>query len=199
VSSPWGRVKVKGLDGWFEGPVLITHWGVSGPAILRASAWLARELHNLNYHFSVLIDWTGMGQERASEHFISHLLMNSAKQIGNANPFLFPRKLWEYLIDKSNIPVDKTCRDLSKNEKNKLLELCIRSEYQTKGKTTFKEEFVTAGGVALGEIDSNTMMHKNIPGLFFAGEIIDMDGITGGFNFQAAWATGYIAGSSAAK
>lgn len=199
ISSSWGRVKIKGLEGWYEGPVLITHWGISGPAVLKTSAYLARELRAMNYEFTAMVDWTGLGEEEAREHFISHLLMNSAKQICNANPFSFPRKLWEYLLAKSGIPNDKLCRDLNKNEKNKLLENCIRTELKASGKTTFKEEFVTAGGVSVNEIDANTMQSKKIPGLFFAGEVIDMDGITGGFNFQAAWATGYIAGSSAVK
>lgn len=199
VSTPWGRVKVSGLDGWFEGPIMITHWGLSGPAILKASAFLARELHSSAYKYTVLTDWTGMGEEAAREHYISYLLMHSARQISNANPFEFPRKLWEFLLDRAEIKPDKLCRDLSKSEKNKLLEVCVRSEYKANGKTTFKEEFVTAGGVALSEIDANTMQSKKIPNLYFAGEIIDMDGITGGYNFQAAWATGYIAGSSSVK
>jgi predicted Rossmann fold flavoprotein len=199
VSSPWGRVKIKGIEGWFEGPVLITHWGISGPGVLKTSAFLARELNALNYEFTAIVDWTGMGEEQAREHFISYLLMNSPRQIINANPFSFPKKLWEYLINKVGIEKGKLCRDLNKAEKNKLLELCIRTECHASGKTTFKQEFVTSGGVLISEIDANTMQSKNIPGLYFAGEVVDIDGVTGGFNFQAAWATGYIAGSSAAK
>lgn len=199
VSSVWSRVKIKGLEGWQEGPVLITHWGLSGPAILRTSAFLARELYRLNYDFTAIVDWTGQGEEISREHFVSFLLMNSAKKIANTNPFPFPQKLWDYLIQKAGVEHSKICRDLSKSEKNKLLELCIRCEFDVKGKTTFKEEFVTAGGVSIAEIDPNTMQALSIPGLYFAGEIVDMDGVTGGFNFQAAWATAYIAGSSAAK
>lgn len=199
VSSPWGRIKVAGIDGWFEGPVLITHWGLSGPAVLKASSFLAVDLHKLNYTFPVMVDWTGLGEEAAREHFVSHLLMHAAKKIVNANPFNFAQRLWEYLLEKAGVPQDKPCRELNKSEKNKLLEWCISSEFQAEGKTTFKEEFVTAGGVSVSDIDNNTMMSKKVPGLYFAGEIIDMDGITGGFNFQAAWATGYIAGSSAAR
>lgn len=199
ISTPWGRIKVEGHEGWYEGPILITHWGLSGPAVLKASAFLARELHETNYNFNALVDWTGMGEETAREHFVSHWLMHAAKQIGNANPFEFPRKLWEHLIETCGLDSSKLCRDLNKAEKGKLLERCIRSPYTALGKTTFKEEFVTAGGIALKEIDANTMQAKNIPGLYFAGEIIDLDGVTGGFNFQAAWATGYIAGSSAVK
>jgi predicted Rossmann fold flavoprotein len=199
ISTPWGRIKVAGHEGWYEGPILITHWGLSGPAVLKASAFLARELQESNYNFSTLVDWTGLGEETAREHFVSHLLMHSAKQIGNANPFEFPRKLWEYLIETAGLDASKLCRNLNKTEKGKLLELCIRSPYHALGKTTFKEEFVTAGGIALKDIDANTMQAKNIPGLYFAGEIIDLDGVTGGYNFQAAWATGYVAGSSAVK
>lgn len=199
VSSPWGRIKVSGMDGWYEGPVLITHWGLSGPAVLKASAFLAKELNHTNYQFTTIVDWTGMGEETAREHFVSHMLMHAAKKIVNSNPFQFPQRLWEYLLAKAGIQEDKPTRDLSKSAKNKLLEYCIRSEFEARGKTTFKDEFVTCGGVSISEIDSNTMMSKKIPGLYFAGEIVDIDGITGGFNFQAAWATGYVAGSSAAK
>lgn len=199
ISTFGSKVKVAGAGDWFDGPVLITHWGLSGPAILRASSWLARELSEMNYKFNLLVDWTSMGEETGREVLTSSLLMQSAKQIGNANPFDLPGRLWEFILERAKVAPDKLCRDLSKPDKNRILEQSIRCEFAVKGKTTFKEEFVTAGGVATSSIDHDTMAAKEIPGLFFAGEIIDMDGITGGFNFQAAWATGYMAGSSAGK
>lgn len=199
LSSAWGRVKVKGLEGWFEGPVLITHWGLSGPAVLKASAFLAHELAARDYNYEIMVDWTGSGEETAREHMVSHLLMHSGKKTINANPFSFPQRLWEYLLDRAGADPEKPCRDLSKSEKNKILEQCIRCEYKAQGKTTFKEEFVSAGGVSIAEIDPNTMQSKKHAGLYFAGEVVDIDGITGGYNFQAAWATGYVAGSSAVK
>ncbi|MEK0420990.1 MAG: hypothetical protein RLZZ161_841 [Bacteroidota bacterium] len=199
VSVPGCKVRVAGMDsgpekGWFSGPVLITHWGLSGPAVLKASAFLARELFAVNYDVTVLVDWTGMGEEKARSLWDADLLMNAAKKVGNTNPFHFPARLWSLMLSRSGVSEDCIVRDLSKQDKNKLLENCIRCSFSVKGKTTFKEEFVTAGGVSIVEIDKDTMECKKIPGLFFAGEIIDMDGVTGGFNFQAAWSTGYLAG-----
>jgi predicted Rossmann fold flavoprotein len=199
LSTAESKIKIAGIDNWFTGPVLITHWGLSGPAVLRASAWLARELHDMNYKYTVLVDWTSMGEEKARDTMGSNILMHSAKKVSNINPFDLPSRLWEFILTRSKVPEDKLCRDLTKAEKNKILENSIRSEFKANGKTTFKEEFVTAGGVAISEINIDNLECRRIPGMYFAGEIIDMDGITGGFNFQAAWATGYIAGSSAVK
>ncbi len=204
VSVPWGRVKITGMEGgtdngWFAGPVLITHWGLSGPAVLKASAFLARNLEEVNYVATALVDWTGMGEEKARSLFEADLLMNAAKKIINVNPFGLPKRLWVHILNASAIDEDKTVRDLSKSEKNKILEFAVRTPLNIQGKTTFKEEFVTAGGVATTEVDKDSMESKSIPGLFFAGEILDVDGITGGFNFQAAWSTGYVAGVKAAE
>ncbi len=199
VSTFGSKIKIMGAGDWYEGPVLITHWGLSGPAILKASAWLAPELAAMDYKYTVLVDWTGMGEEAGRDVFASALRMHAAKKISNVNPFDLPGRLWEFILDRAKIDPDKLCRDLSKPEKNRILENSIRCDFKAKGKTTFKEEFVTAGGVSTSEIDHDTMAAKKVPGLFFAGEIIDMDGITGGYNFQAAWATGYVAGSSAGK
>jgi len=198
-SVPGCKVRVTGMDsgpekGWFSGPVLITHWGLSGPAVLKASAFLARELHAANYNVNVMVDWTGMGEEKARSLWESDLLMNAAKKIVNTNPFSFPSRLWNLLLQRSGVNEDTVVRELSKQDKNRLLENCIRCPFVVKGKTTFKEEFVTAGGVSIAEIDKDTLECRKFPGLFFAGEIIDMDGVTGGFNFQAAWSTGYLAG-----
>ncbi len=199
ISVQGCKVRVVGMDsgpekGWFSGPVLITHWGLSGPAVLKASAFLARELYAENYDVNMLVDWTGMGEEKARSLWDADLLMNAAKKVGNTNPFHLPARLWDLLLNRASVNAETVVRDLSKQDKNRLLENCIRSPFSVKGKTTFKEEFVTAGGVSITEIDKDTMECKKIPGLFFAGEIIDLDGVTGGFNFQAAWCTGYLAG-----
>lgn len=199
ISTFGSKVKVAGTPDWYEGPMLITHWGLSGPAILKASAWLAHDLQAADYKYTVLTDWTGMGEEAAREVFESSLLMHSAKKISNTNPFDLPGRLWDYILEKARVSPDKLCRDLSKPDKNRIIENSVRCEFKAKGKTTFKEEFVTAGGVSTSDIDHDTMGAKQIPGLFFAGEILDIDGVTGGYNFQAAWATGYVAGSSAGK
>lgn len=175
------------------------HWGLSGPAVLKASAFLARNLEEVNYVATALVDWTGMGEEKARSLFEADLLMNAAKKIINVNPFGLPKRLWVHILNASAIDEDKTVRDLSKSEKNKILEYAVRTPLNIQGKTTFKEEFVTAGGVATTEVDKDSMESKSIPGLFFAGEILDVDGITGGFNFQAAWSTGYVAGVKAAE
>ncbi|MBL7812264.1 MAG: NAD(P)/FAD-dependent oxidoreductase [Bacteroidetes bacterium] len=203
ISTLGSRVKAEGMEaedgqGWFEGPVLITHWGLSGPAVLKASAWLARGLYDKKYNFRLFTDWSGLGEEKARESLISLWLMNAAKQVGNVSPFGMASRLWGYLLQRAGVPADKLCRDLTKHERNKLVELCVRCPFDVRGKTTFKEEFVTAGGVASQEVEKDSMESKKVPGLFFAGEILDIDGITGGFNFQAAWSTGQMAGVSAA-
>lgn len=199
ISTIESKIKIESMPDWYEGPVLITHWGLSGPAVLKASSYLAKELHAANYKYTILVDWSAMGEETAREVLDSNLLMNSAKKLINTNPFDLPGRLWEFILQRSKVSAEKICRDLSKKEKNQILEQTVRCKFKANGKTTFKEEFVTAGGVITSEIDHDTMQSKKIKGLYFAGEVINMDGITGGFNFQAAWATGYLAGSSAAK
>lgn len=194
VSVEKALVKIAGSKLTEEGPLLITHWGMSGPAILKLSAWGARELAKANYHFNILINWIPDFNENSLREKIQKLRFELAPQkIINRNPFLLPNRLWEYLLIQSGIHVDLRWADLPAKEQNKLIKILCSNEYAVKGKTTFKEEFVTAGGVLLDEIDFNTMQSKKHPGLFFAGEVIDVDGITGGYNFQNAWTTGWIA------
>jgi predicted Rossmann fold flavoprotein len=177
-----------------QGPLLITHWGMSGPAILKLSAWGARELQTKNYTFKIIVNWIPEFNENTLREKIQQLRFDLATQkIINRNPFLLPGRLWEYLLQQSGIAPDLRWADLPAVNQNKLIKnLCVQ-EFEVKGKTTFKEEFVTAGGVQLSDIDYNTMQSKKIPGLFFAGEVINVDGVTGGFNFQNAWTTGWIA------
>ncbi len=192
-------VKIVGSKLVEDGPLLITHWGMSGPAILKLSAWGAKELAQKNYHFSILINWIpGLNENSLRERFQKIRFDLAAQKIINRNPFALPNRLWEYFLVQSGIAPDLRWADLPAKEQNKLIKNLCAHEYEVKGKTTFKEEFVTAGGVQLSEIDFNTMQSKNCPGLFFAGEIINVDGITGGYNFQNAWTTGWIAAKAIA-
>jgi len=187
-------VKIVGSKLSESGPLLITHWGMSGPAVLKLSAWGARELAKNNYHFSVLVNWIPEYNENSLREKMQRIRFELASQkIVNRNPFSLPNRLWEYLLIQSGIHTDMRWADLPAREQNKLIKNLCAQEHAVKGKTTFKEEFVTAGGIELSEIDFNTMQSKKQAGLFFAGEIINVDGITGGFNFQNAWTTGWIA------
>lgn len=187
-------VKIVGSKLSESGPLLITHWGMSGPAVLKLSAWGARELAKANYTFSILVNWIPEFNENSLRDKMQQLRFElAAQKIVNRNPFALPNRLWEYLLVQSGINPDLRWADLPAREQNKLIKNLCAQEFAVKGKTTFKEEFVTAGGVELSEIDFNTMQSKKHAGLFFAGEIINVDGITGGFNFQNAWTTGWIA------
>lgn len=188
------QVKIMGTKFIEQGPLLITHWGMSGPAVLKLSAWGAKELAALQYQFKILVNWLPGFNENSLREKFQQLRFNLASQkIINRNPFALPARLWEFLITKSGIKNELRWADLPAKEQNLLVKYLCADEYEVKGKTTFKEEFVTAGGVLLSEIDCNTMQSKKHKGLFFAGEIINVDGITGGYNFQNAWTTGWIA------
>ena len=192
-------VKIVGSKLTEEGPLLITHWGMSGPAILKLSAWGAREFATGNYEFTILINWIPDFNENSLREKIQKLRFELASQkIINRNPFGLPNRLWEYLLIQSGVQADLRWADLPAKEQNKLIKNLCANEYAVKGKTTFKEEFVTSGGIQLNEIDFNTLQIKKHPALFFAGEIINVDGITGGYNFQNAWTTGWIAAKAIA-
>jgi predicted Rossmann fold flavoprotein len=187
-------VKIMGTKLIEQGPLLITHWGMSGPAILKLSAWGARELAISNYHFTIMINWLLEYNENTLREKMQQLRFTIATQkLINRNPFGLPGRLWEYLLQQSGINGDLRWADLPAAAQNKLIKNLCAHEFEVKGKTTFKEEFVTSGGVQLNEIDYNTMQSKIQPHLFFAGEVINVDGVTGGFNFQNAWTTGWIA------
>ncbi|MCW3082737.1 MAG: NAD(P)/FAD-dependent oxidoreductase [Bacteroidetes bacterium] len=193
VSVPFAKVKVASTKLETEGPLLITHWGMSGPAVLKASAWGARILGEMDYNFIALINWLPKHtDEKLRIEFNNQREENPAKTVISNCPLELPKRLWEYLVTKSGIPETTRWADLSKKNNNQLMNNLINDEYKVKGKTTFKEEFVTCGGINLKEIDFSTMESKVVPGLFFAGEIMDVDGVTGGFNFQNAWSGGWI-------
>lgn len=195
VSVAKAGVKLQGSKLQSEGPLLITHWGMSGPAILKLSAFGARELADKNYRFHFQVNWLGALKEHELRATLDDLLAEVKKRkVSNRNPFELPSRLWEYLLQRSEIDPEKPWQELSKKAINKLINTLLNDVYEANGKTTFKEEFVTAGGVSLEDVDPNTMMSKVVPNLFFAGEVLDIDGVTGGFNFQAAWTTGFVAG-----
>lgn len=199
VSVENARVKIIGAKLEQEGPLLITHWGLSGPAILKLSAWGARQLAIDTWQFSILINWLPEHNEQSLQSVFQSLrFVNAAQKIVNRNPFGLPQRLWEFLLEHSEVNKEKRWADLPAKEQNKLIKNLCACEFSIKGKTTFKEEFVTAGGINLSEVDANTMMSKKLNNLFFAGEILNVDGITGGFNFQHAWTSGFVAAKSIA-
>ena len=193
-------VKINGTKFTQEGPLLITHWGMSGPAILKLSAQGARELANKNYEFTISVNWAPTYNEQTLKEKFQQVRFDiAATKIANRNPFGVPQRLWQYLMQQSGIHEDMRWADLPAKEQNKFIKNVCAQEFAVKGKTTFKEEFVTAGGINLNEIDHATMQSKIAPNLFFAGEVIDVDGVTGGFNFQNAWTTGYISAKAIAE
>ena len=199
VSVEKARVKIEGTKLSEEGPVLITHWGLSGPAILRLSASGARELAVSNYQFTIHINWLSAYNEQSLKNEFQNFRISFAnKKIVNHNFSFLPNRLWQFLLDQSGVKEEMRFADLPAKIENALIKSLVDYTAEVKGKTTFKEEFVTAGGINLSEIDANTMMSKKIPNLFFAGEVMDVDGITGGFNFQHAWTSGWIGGKSVA-
>ncbi|MCA6362015.1 MAG: NAD(P)/FAD-dependent oxidoreductase [Bacteroidetes bacterium] len=199
VSSQHAVVTAKDTVLHEEGPVLITHWGMSGPAVLRTSAWGARLLADKQYKFTARLSWLPAHSHESLTEWLRLQRTTQPRQlIRNGIPHPLPRRLWEFLLAKCGIPDNHTWADMSNTQLRTLTGVLLSDEYPVSGKTTFKEEFVTAGGVALHEIDFKTMQSRRISGLYFAGEVLDIDGITGGFNFQAAWTTAWIAACAAA-
>lgn len=187
-----GTVKVIGTKHQYTGPVLITHWGLSGPAVLKLSAFAAYDFFKLNYQTGISVNWTGTLNEEALKEELS-LQLGSKALIVNAPLFEIPKRLWEYLVLRSDIPLSKPWIELGKKQMNKLAQVLCNDVYDMHGKTTFKDEFVTSGGINLKEVNFKTMESKKVPHLFFCGEVLNIDGITGGFNFQNAWSTAWIA------
>lgn len=188
-------VKVEGTKLIGDGPLLVTHWGMSGPAVLKLSAWGARILADKNYQFAILVNWLNNPNEEDVRAQIKKAIADAGnKKLNNFNPFPITNRIWNFLCEKTGFSEDTKWVDLSKKSINRLFTVLTQDRYEVSGKTTFKEEFVTCGGVSLSEVSFKTMAAKKYPNLYFAGEVLDLDGITGGFNFQAAWTTGYIAG-----
>ncbi len=197
VSVAEASVKIGSAKLQQGGPLLITHWGLSGPVILKLSAWGARELEQKNYRFNIFVNWLPHFNENSLKEKMLQVRFDiAAQKISNRNPFLLPSRLWDYFLQQCGINADIRWADLPAKEQNKLVKILCAQELEVSGKTTFKEEFVTAGGIQLSEIDPSTMMSRIVPDLYFAGEVVDIDGITGGFNFQNAWTTAWIAAKS---
>lgn len=200
VVAPNVRLRIEGTGLESSGPLLITHWGFSGPAGLRLSAFGARVLHGMGYAYAVRVQWLGsVGEAHAREQLQAEAAAHPKRQLANATAFGLPARLWTYLLERADLAPHKPLGELGPRLLARLLDVLTNDRYAAQGKTTFKEEFVTAGGVALDQVDPVTMESRVASGLHFAGEVLDIDGITGGFNFQAAWSTGWLAGRAAAE
>jgi predicted Rossmann fold flavoprotein len=199
VAVPNATVRIATTKFIQTGPVLITHWGLSGPAVIKLSAWAAQWLHEQQYVFTALVNWLGSASEDEARSILTELKTNRPKQrVGSNPPGAIPIRLWEKFCDKAEVDHVRPWGEISHRSMNKLLEFLIRCPFNIKGKTTFKEEFVTCGGVSLDQIDIKTMGSRLVKGIYFAGEVINIDGETGGFNFQSAWTTAFVAAQSIA-
>ena len=197
VSVQKASVKVAGKKLIQDGALLVTHWGFSAPAVLKLSAWGARELADLLYDFTAIINWIpDVSEKKIREIFDEIKKTNPKKLIQSNQQFELPSRLWKRFCELSEIDENLRWIDLTIKHSNKLIENLINSSQKVQGKTTFKEEFVTCGGIDLSEINPETLESKLIKGLFFAGEVLDIDAVTGGYNFQAAWTTGFVAGKN---
>ena len=199
LSVKQGSVQVPATKWKQEGPILITHWGFSAPAVIKLSAWAAIDFFKKNYQFPILINWVGFDEERVREELNNIKQQHRKKQIINQALFDIPSRLWVKLCEKAGVDEKQRYLDLPKKSLNRLVEMLVRCPYQINGKTTFKEEFVTCGGVSLTEVDLKSFQSKTISGLYLAGEVLNVDGVTGGFNFQHAWTSGYLAGKHAGE
>ena len=174
-----------------QGPLLITHWGMSGPAILRLSSYAARHLAEHHYQSPLCVNWTGETNiEAVRSHLTTLLEQSTAKLIDNLHPYSLQARLWSYLLDKAQLQ-GRRCGEVGKKGINRLVNLLTNDSYQIAGRSPYKDEFVTCGGIPLDTVDKTTLESKTTPRLFYAGEVLDIDGVTGGFNFQAAWTTAY--------
>ncbi len=209
IGSPWlgslagvsvaAEVSVPAAKLRERGPLLVTHRGLSGPAILKLSAWGARALHDLNYQFPLLVNWLPESNaETIIREFQARRESAGAKLLVNVPLFPLTARLWEQLVLAAGIARETRWSGLTRAQAHALARQILRSEFLVTGKSLNKDEFVTCGGVKLAEVNFQTMESKICPGLFFAGELLDIDGITGGFNFQAAWTTGFVAGKAMA-
>ena len=181
-----------------QGALLVTHWGMSGPAILKLSSYAARTLAENDYKAPLAISWTGeLTRQEVEENLLKLQTANPRKQVATLHPFGLPSRLWLYILSKLGIDAVKPWAEIGRKTLNRMIETLVNDQYTIAGKGAFREEFVTCGGVSLSSINSKTLESKVCPNLFFAGEVLDIDAITGGFNLQAAWTTGFIAGKSA--
>ncbi len=200
VAVDQASIQWKGNKHIEQGPLLITHWGISGPAAIKLSAWCAREMATENYEGAIQINWVPLYNAQSLKmEWLNFRTDLGKREMGNKNPFGLPQRLWQYLLQEAKIVANTKWADVKSAEQNILIQLLTTYTLPIKGKTTFKEEFVTCGGVDISGIDPATMQSKSCPGLHFAGEMMDVDGITGGFNFQHAWTSGWLAANHMAE
>ncbi|WP_138432154.1 NAD(P)/FAD-dependent oxidoreductase [Fodinibius saliphilus] len=194
ISVENGSVSIEGTSYRHTGPLLITHWGLSGPAVLKTSAWAARYLYKNEYRFTIRVNWVHPRNEQEVRNTLEELRHeNAAKNADKQNRFPLPNRLWKRLLKLTDIAPDTRWAELSNQHLHELAQTLTGASYEIQGKTTYKDEFVTSGGIPLNEVNMGTMESKKCPNLYFAGEVLNIDGITGGFNFQSAWTTGWIA------
>ena len=194
VAVDKASIQWRGNKNMETGPLLITHWGISGPAAIKLSAWCAREMAEANYEGAIIINWaTTFNEATLKMEWINFRMDFGKREMGSKNPFELPQRLWHFLLQEAGVAINTKWADLKSANQQVLIQLLTRYILEIKGKTTFKEEFVTCGGVDVKDIDAQTMESKLVPGLHFAGEMMDVDGITGGFNFQHAWTSGWLA------
>ncbi len=198
LSVPNAWVQIPGTKWKQDGPLLITHWGFSAPAVIKLSAWAAIDLHLRSYQFPILINWCRETEEAVKGALEEFKKQHPKKLVKKQALFAIPSRLWERIANEAGIIEEQRFVDISKKNLNKLVEMLVRHPFKVNGKTTFKEEFVTCGGVDLNEVHLQTFECKKTEGLYFAGEVLNVDGVTGGFNFQHAWTSGYLSGKSAA-
>lgn len=200
IAVPNAEVRIATTKFSEQGPVLITHWGLSGPAVIKLSAWAAEYLHQVKYKFTALVSWIGVVKEEALREQLDAHKIERGKQKIFTNPlFSLPQRLWFTLCTLAEIEEHKVWAELPQKNLNRLVEFLIRCPFYIDGKTTFKEEFVTCGGIDMKEVNIETMESKKVKGVFFAGEVLNLDGETGGFNFQAAWTTAFVAATNLVK
>lgn len=195
VAVPEANVRLSGTKQSQTGAALLTHWGFSGPAVLRLSAWAARDLAERAYRFEAAFNWVFPKKNDEVLGILAETRAHHArKQVASLPLFGLPQRFWRALVTEAGLPESTRWAEAPAKAVNRLSELLVNGTFPVRGKTTFKDEFVTCGGVALSEVNPQTLESRRVPGLFFAGEVLDIDGITGGYNFQAAWTTGYVAG-----
>ena len=183
-----------------SGPLLITHWGMSGPAILRLSSYAARELHDHQYQMPLAVNWCNQKDAEVQTELQNIIRQHPQKQLATIRPFNLPTRLWNYLLEKTlGERAQYRWQHLTQKDLNRLTNCLCNDNYQIAGRAAFKDEFVTCGGVSLSAVDANTLESKDLPCVFFAGEVLDIDGVTGGFNFQAAWTTAYVVAQAIAR
>lgn len=200
ISVSEASVSIEDASFEYEGPLLITHWGLSGPAVLKTSSWAARYLHDEEYRFTIAVNWVHPLNEQQVRQKIDLLRRDNArKQVTKQDLLPIPSRLWQRLLELAGIPGTTRWAECSNQHRHDLVTQLCRGKYSIQGKTTYKEEFVTSGGIPLKEVNMGTMKSKQHPNLFFAGEVLNIDGITGGYNFQSAWTTGWIAAQAIAN